>query len=233
MAYALYILAYPPRHRYLAFLFLCAPILYAFKYHLSLTPWYSLNDTFGRMLYIWLAYMSYAFLLVRVTPDVEPGAGWRQRVQWAGKVLYTRHLGEYHTPPVTHQACDEEKDEEQAMQPASEIGMLRRRREPPHRLNRLDLCLRHAAKAVLFLAINHTYDTYLIPPKTYPPAPFIRHLPSSLAVHELRLRAMMTWNVCIGDMLYFESLYSVVVFVIVRELDRLLERSPVLGEVLA
>jgi hypothetical protein len=209
MTYGLYILAYPPRNRYLAFLLLCVPTLYAFRYHLSLTPWYPVNDTFGRMLYIWLAYMSYACLLVRVTPNIGHRAGWRERLPWAGKTLYTRHLGEYYTPPSAHRAIGKGKDEEQAVQPASEKTILRRRREAQHHLNRLEFCLRHLAKAVIFIAFNRVYDTYIVPPTTYPPASFIRRLPASLTVDELRLRAMMTWDICIGDMLYFESVYSV------------------------
>ena len=211
MTYALYILAYPPRHRYLAFLFLCVPILYAFWYHLSLTPWYSVNDTFGRMLYIWLAYMSYAFLLVQVIPNVKQGADWRERLRWAGKVLYTRHLGEYYASPSAHYALDKEKDgKQQAVPPALEVTpVLRRRREPQHDLTRTAFCLRHLAKALLFLAINHVYDTHITPPTTYPPAAFVRRLTSSFTVDELKLRAMMTWDVCIGDMLYFQSVYSI------------------------
>ncbi|KAF1923662.1 uncharacterized protein M421DRAFT_74716 [Didymella exigua CBS 183.55] len=174
------ILAHPPRHRLSAFILLCAPVGYAFVHHLALTPWYALNDTFGRMLYIWLAYMSYAFLLVRVRPAVADRSAWSERMRCAAKVLYTRHLGEYCTG----------------------------RREPPHHLTRARFGLRHLAKAVLFLAVNTAYDACLIPPALYPPASFVRRLPSSLSGDELRLRAMMTWDVCVADMLYFETVYS-------------------------
>lgn len=177
---------------------------------LSLTPWYSVNDTFGRMLYIWLAYMSYAFLLVRVTPNIKRDSGWRERLHWAGKVLYTRHLGEYYMPPSIHYALDKENDEQQqAVRSALEVApVLRRRREPHHNLTRTTFCLHHLARALLFLAFNNVYDTHLIPPTAYPPASFLRRLPSSLALDELKLKAMMTWDVCIGDMLYFSSVYS-------------------------
>lgn len=202
IVFALYTLAYPPRHRTFAFFLLCVPTCYAFIHHLELTPWYSLNDTFGRMLYIWLAYMSYAFLLARAHPNIEQGTGWKERLRWAGKVLYTRHLGEYYTPASTHQAVDgKEKDPD-------EVAVPRRRRDPQHHLTRFAFCLRHLARAVLFLATNHIYDTHLTPPSTYPPASFLRRLPSTLSPPDLQLRAMMTWDVCISDMLYFESVYS-------------------------
>ncbi|KAF3038202.1 hypothetical protein E8E11_003262 [Didymella keratinophila] len=87
------------------------------------------------------------------------------------------------------------------------ITALRRRRESQHDLNHFEFCLRHLTKAVIFIAFNHVYDTYIVPPTTYPPESFIRRLPYSLTIDELRLRAMMTWDVCIGDMLYFESVY--------------------------
>lgn len=160
------------------------------------------------MLYIWLAYMSYAFLLMRVTPNVGQKAGWKEKLQWAGKVLYTRHLGEYYMPSSAHEVTEKQKDGERAPEPALNKTLLRRRREPQHDLNRLEFCLRHLAKAVVFVTFNQAYDTYIIPSTNYPPPSFIRRLPSSLAADEMRLRAMMTWDVCIGDMLYFEFVYS-------------------------
>lgn len=212
IAYALYILAYPPRHRYPAFLLLCVPVSYAFIYHLSFTPWYSLNDTFGRMLYIWLAYMSYAFLLVRVTPPSKQEFGWRERLRWAGKVLYTRHLGEYVVSPLQESVRKDVKGEElQSIRaPTCEATvLLRRRREPDHHLSRFEFCLRHLIKAALFIALNCIVDMYVQPPSLYPPASFVRRLPSSLSVNELKVRVMMTWDVCIADMLWFDSIYSV------------------------
>lgn len=209
ITYALYILAYPPRHRHLAFLLLCVPISFAFTHHLSLTPWYSLNDTFGRMLYIWLAYMSYAFLIVRVSPNAEEGDGWQEKLKWAGKVLYTRHLGEYYTPPCPQQGSEKEKERKKPGPSETESTAIKGRREPPHHLTCLHFCLHHLFKATLFLALNHTYDTFLTPPTLYPPPSFIRRLPCSLSANELKLRAMMTYDVCFADMLYFSSIYSV------------------------
>lgn len=216
VCYALHILSHPPRHRACAFALLCVPVCYAFAHHLSLSPWYALNDTFARMLYIWLAYMSYAFLLVRVGPgvgnDVVEG-GWGGRVRWAGKVLYTRHLGEYCTGKEkgsadTDRALATRNADGEGLR-AARSTVLRRRRETPHHLTGVRFCLRHLAKAVLFLAINHAYDVYLPPPTLYPPPPFFRRLPASLGASELKLRAMMTWDTCVADMLYFEAVYSV------------------------
>lgn len=201
IAFALYILAYPPRRRQVAFLILCVPVAYAFKYQLRLTPWFSVNDTFGRFLYIWLANMSHAILLVEFAPEVASGQdNWRNRLRKAYKVLFVRRL--------------------------SPVPKFRQR--PPHDLSWTRFCIHHLLKAGFFFTLSYSWDKFIDTPSSYKAssfeydhASFIRRLPQSFNAEEIRTRFMMTFSVCVSDMLYFSTLHSLfaVLFVNILCLD--------------
>lgn len=229
IAYALYILAYPPRHRALAFALFCIPVTHAFIHQLRFTPWFTINDTLGRMMYIWTVYMSYAFLIVRYEPDVRKGEGWRVRLRQAGKVLFTRRMGRYF---VSGESMMGE-------------GMVRwvavDRNDGRHHLSRNDFATHHVLKALLFFCANHFWTT----PSAVLSSLFCSSSPSSpsfssslaqtyppdtLAPYQLYLfswaiaictRTLLTWDTCIGDMLYFDSVYSLfaILWVCIFRLD--------------
>ena len=94
MLCTLCVLAFPPRNRYLAFLLYFLPATHAFIHQLHITPWYSINDTLGRLLYIEAAYLSNVLLIEGWDPHAsESGSeseGWKERFWTAGKVFYMR-----------------------------------------------------------------------------------------------------------------------------------------------
>ncbi|KAF9692164.1 hypothetical protein EKO04_009883 [Ascochyta lentis] len=189
ITYALYILAYPPQHRKLAFLVLCLPVALAFKNQLHLTPWFSINDTFGRFLYIWLAHMSHTFLLLGSTPTTSPRTTRKDQLKEAYNQLFARH------PPNT-------------TVPAH--------RNRTHALTRIHFCLHHVAQATLTLSLLYTWDQYLDPPSSHPspPTSLLRRLPS-LNAAEWYERFAMTVSVCVCDMLYFETQHSIFALLVV------------------
>jgi hypothetical protein len=205
--YALYILAYPPYHRKLAMVVLSLPVIHAFRHMLDLTPCSTINDTFGRFLYIWLAHMSHELCILEFTPVIDKeNDTWKERVKQAYKVLFARH-------PTSR---------------LSSPSYSNKRRRSPQTHTRLTFCLHHAHKAALCTATKHIWTTYIDPPSSYTPssfhpshASFIRRLPTSLNTNELRTRFMMKFELSIGDMLFFESLHSLfaILFVGILRLD--------------
>jgi hypothetical protein len=201
LIYGIYLFAYPPRHRKSAFLLLLPPITHAFFHHLSLTPWFSINDTFGRFLYIWLANMSHIFLILEFTPKAGENVAWKKKLKYGFKAVFTRH--------------------------PTGVDMQVRPREK-HGLTRLHFCLHHAAKAVLYTSTSYMWDTHICTPNGYfasslsaSHTSFLRRLPEGLNTDEVRKRFMMAFDVCIGDMLYFEAIHSLfaILFVGVLFLD--------------
>lgn len=193
IAYALYILAYPPRQRAPALALFCIPVVYAFVHQLHFTPCFTVNDTLGRMLYIWAAYMSYAFLIAKYKPVVNEESGWRVRLRQAGKVLFTRQLKKKKVALSTHDLND-----------------------PHHHRIRHGFAIPHILKPLLFLSINHIVTIYTptLSSSLAQPLPV-------LSASALGTRVIMTWDTCIGDMLYFDSVYSLfaLIWVFVLRLD--------------
>lgn len=187
LTYGIYLFAYPPRHRKSAFLFLLPPTTHAFFHHLLLTPWFSINDTFGRFLYIWLANMSHTFLILESTPNASEKMRWTKKLKHGFKAIFTRH-----PPGADMQVRPREK----------------------HKLNRLRFCQHHAVKAILYTTTSYIWDTHINPPNShtssFPAAhtSFLRRLPESLNTDEVHKRLMMTFDICISDMLYFEAMHS-------------------------
>ena len=212
IAYALAILAYPPKNRKLAFMILCLPVCHAFSRMLDLTPWFTVNDTFGRFLYIWLFHMSHTFLLLEFTPSTtnKGDDGWRNTLQQAYKVLFARHPCSFLSSSSVSRESERKK----------------RKGRRLHRLGRRDFCLHHTAKAGLAIGVMWVWDTY-IDPLTYTPsfdfdrASFLRRIPQSLTRSEILARLTMTWDICVGDMIYFESWHSLfcILFVGILRLD--------------
>jgi hypothetical protein len=90
-AYALYILAYPPKHRRLSIFILAIPLTYVFFRHLDLAPSTAVCDTFGRFIYIWFAHMSHEVVILEFSPPlIKENTGWKSRVRSAYKVLFAR-----------------------------------------------------------------------------------------------------------------------------------------------
>ncbi|CAO2658091.1 Nn.00g073510.m01.CDS01 [Neocucurbitaria sp. VM-36] len=91
-AYAIYLLAYPPKHKKASILLLALPVTYAFTHHLDVAPNWNLCDTFGRFLYIWYAHMSYEVVILEFRPTAaKETLGWKSRVKQAYKVLFDRN----------------------------------------------------------------------------------------------------------------------------------------------
>ncbi|KAF2128169.1 hypothetical protein P153DRAFT_343390 [Dothidotthia symphoricarpi CBS 119687] len=192
LLYALYILAYPPDHRKLSLLLLALPITYAFKYHLDLTPNASVNDTFGRFLYIWFAHMSYEIAILEFSPSPANSIARKRggRLREAYKVLFDRN----HT-----------------QRRQSTLGPQRR-----HEFSRLSFLLRHITKVItLYLAMASWYIFLDTPSFTmssdygFEKAFFFRRLPSSLNMRELRVRFNFTFQWCIINMLMYDTYHSI------------------------
>ena len=202
IVYILCILAYPPRHRYLAFAIYLLPATHAFKHHLSLTPWFMINDTLGRVLYIEAAHVSNVLLIEKWNPRFAETDGWKERFRLAGKVLYTRKLGSYRTVPVGQKSkkCDEIPGPSAPQQ------------------TRLSFGLQHILQAVLCLEMRHLLEKFLWPADMdYD--------------HGLRLRLAMVYDICISDALWFTSLHSIfaTLYVSILRLDMPHEWTPLFG----
>ncbi|KAJ4366414.1 hypothetical protein N0V83_008050 [Neocucurbitaria cava] len=90
--YAIYILAYPPKHKKTSILLLALPVTYAFIHHLDVAPNRNVSDTFGRFLCIWYAHMSYEVVILEFKPPTtKENDGWKTRVKEAYKVLFDRN----------------------------------------------------------------------------------------------------------------------------------------------
>ena len=172
LTYAIFLFAHPPHHRKTAFVFLLPPITYAFLHHLHLTPWFSINDTFGRFLYIWLANTSHLFLIIKLTPPNNIVSGpWKQRLRYGMRAISDR----------------------------------RKRERAVHELDRWRFCVYHGVQALLYASIRYAWDTCIAPP--------VPSFLSSVSFHSLNrnglwIRAGMARDVCVADMLYFETLHS-------------------------
>ena len=202
IVYTLYILAYPPRHRYLAFAIYLLPATYAFIHQLCITPWYLINDTLGRLLYIHAAHVSNVLLIEGWNPRFAESDGWKQRFRLAGKVLYTRKLGSYRTTDIGQKSkkCDN-ITEPGAPQPT-----------------RLSFGLQHLLQVGLCLGMRYLLEKLF--------------WPTDLNYdHVLRVRLAMVYDICIADALWFTSLHSVfaILYVFVLCLDMPHEWTPLFG----
>jgi hypothetical protein len=202
IVYTLCILAYPPRNRYLAFALWLLPATHAFIYQLSITPWYQINDTLGRLLYIEAAHVSNVLLIEGWNPQFAESDGWKERFRLAGKLLYTRKLGPYRTVDVGQKSkkCDEIPGPSAPQQ------------------TRLSFGLQHLLQFVLCLGISHILEGFF--------------WPADLNYDRvLRLRLAMVYDVCISDALWFTSIHSVfaILYVVVLRLDMPHEWTPLFG----
>jgi hypothetical protein len=202
IVYTLCILAYPLRNRYLAFALWLLPATHAFIYQLSITPWYQINDTLGRLLYIEAAHVSNVLLIEGWNPQFAESDGWKERFRLAGKLLYTRKLGPYRTVDVGQKSkkCDEIPGPSAPQQ------------------TRLSFGLQHLLQFVLCLGISHILEGFF--------------WPADLNYDRvLRLRLAMVYDVCISDALWFTSIHSVfaILYVVVLRLDMPHEWTPLFG----
>lgn len=176
LCWALYILAYPPKHRKLSIAVLSVPVGYAFYHHSLLAPSHNICDTFGRFLYIWLARMSHEMTILEWTPPtIKENDSWRSRLKTAYKVLFARNIEQdVHSP------------------------------SPRHTYSRRKFLLYHAFKALFYYFLQNAYyvlSRYSITAHRDDPvnkAIFFRRLPDSLNAAELweRLDTVMVWCVC-------------------------------------
>ena len=207
MLCTLCVLAFPPRNRYLAFLLYFLPATHAFIHQLHITPWYSINDTLGRLLYIEAAYLSNVLLIEGWDPHAsESGSeseGWKERFWTAGKVFYMRKLGNFravHDSPKKSEKCDDDSGQS-APQPS-----------------RLSFGIRHLLQAALCLIARDLLEKLFWPP----------HLDYDRA---LRVRLGMLYDICIADALWFTSLHTLTaaLYVSVLQLDMPHEWTPLFG----
>jgi len=193
--YALYILAYPPptfRLRKLSIALLAMPITYAFNHQQELTANSSLNDTYGRFLYIWFANMSYEVTILEFSPPItKENDGWKSRVREAYKVLFARAHPENgnKNAPV---------------------------RNGRHTYSKTEFLLRHALKACVLYVAQATYSTLV---DSYiwtdvhgaDKGVFFRRLlstPSSLNAAELFDRFDLTIHWCLINLWMYEMYHS-------------------------
>jgi hypothetical protein len=187
--FALYILAYPPKYKKLSIFFLAVPVAYAFIHQNELTPNYTVCDTFGRFLYIWLAHMSYSVVILQWSPPItkdNPGT-FKTRMRSAYKVLFCR------------------SDHENVLNP-----------KPKHSHPRTKFLVIHVWKACYLLVLQNVWSIfnsfYVVHPSViYGPqfAIFFRRLPDSLASNEMwaRFDHFVYW--CVINMWLYESYHSV------------------------
>ncbi|KAL5120406.1 hypothetical protein ACEQ8H_001696 [Pleosporales sp. CAS-2024a] len=117
IGYALYMLAYPPRHRLLSMLLLLVPLTYSFLFGQNVLPSFTLCDTFTRFLYIWYAAVSYYVTIVQWSPPgatthehehdnkaaaAPPPPPWQSRLKAAYKVLFAYQDRSPHEIRNTH-----------------------------------------------------------------------------------------------------------------------------------
>jgi hypothetical protein len=190
--YALYILAYPPptsRLRKLSIALLAAPVTYAFFRQQELCANSSLNDTYGRFLYIWFANMSYEVTILEFSPPItKENDGWKSRLREAYKVLFARA----HSEP------------EKGVQP----------RHERHSYCKTEFLLRHAFKACILYVLQTAYATftehYVVAGYVYgvDKGIFFRRLPDSLNALELWDRFDLTIYWCLINMWMYEAYHS-------------------------
>ncbi|KAJ4985434.1 toxin biosynthesis protein [Stagonosporopsis vannaccii] len=204
--YALLLLAFPPRplsHRILLFALFCLPASYAFTYHQHLTPWFGINDTLGRLVYIWGVHVSEAVLVVGARPvgcegDEIGTERARDRMRWAGKMLFARRLGGYYPRWVAGREEKEKEREKEGERCGNSTGKERRRTrgDPPHNLSTCQFACHHAVRLLLCHAVDYAWDAYIATP--------------SILSSPLKSRFLMAWDTCISDALYFTTHYSFV-----------------------
>lgn len=225
LAYALYILAYPPNHRKLSICVLSIPIAYAFYHHNALLPSTTLNDTFGRFLYIWFANMSYEVTILEYSPPItKENDGWRNRLRAAYKMLFCRTHRE--SIPAGYQHWDAKSTaSEQANRgvipyvPSS---------APKHTYTRTRFLFHHIWKATYLFVLQALWgvitryyisSNHLIYGPKY--ASFFRRIPDAFTVAEMWSRIETTFHWCIINMFLYEAYHSVfaVFFVGIVRLD--------------
>jgi hypothetical protein len=181
-AYALYILAYPPKHRKLSIFILTIPLTYAFMRHPDLAPSTAVCDTFGRFVYIWFAHMSHEVAILEFSPPLtKENTGWKSRVRSAYKVLFARtHSSQL--PRHTH----------------SRSSFLLRHIAKATALYAAQ-CLYHIVRT-----------TYITVPYVFGPdkAIFFRRLPASLNGPEMFARTEHFFYWCVLNMWLYEAFHS-------------------------
>lgn len=205
---ALYILAYPENHRKLKIAIFSIPITYACFTHPFLSPSHTVNDTFGRFMYIWLARMSHEVILLKWTPPIiKENDNWRMRFKIALKVLYARS-------------------------PEDDVLNPKRR----HTYSKTNFLAYHAAKALFYYFLQNAYTVLKLslietnrPPYGYPSdtadpfdmVSFFRRMPDSLDAAELweRTDTVIIWCVC--NLWLYDAFHSVcAVFFVGSGLDK-------------
>jgi hypothetical protein len=182
-AYALYILAYPPKHRKLSIALLSIPVIIAFLYQQDLAPSFVLCDTFGRFLYIWLAHMSFTVTILEYTPPIiKEHDGWRNRLRAAYKVLF-------------------------CISPEGEIGPRHNYTRTVFLLRHAWKATYLFLFQYLWWALTRHCVTYT-PASGLTKASFFRRLPESLNADELWQRFDHTFNWCIVNMCLYEAYHS-------------------------
>jgi hypothetical protein len=186
-AYALYILAYPPKYKKLSILLLGMPVFYAFCYGHEIAPSFTVCDTFVRFVYIWYANMSYEVTILEWSPRVTkeiPGT-WKTRLAQAYKVLFARE---------NHQNVLDGK--------------------PRHNHCRLTFCLLHLRNGlILYVAQNAYYILswyYVIRTQVHgaDKAIFFRRLPHSFNVDEIFASFDNVMHWCIINLWLYEAFHS-------------------------
>jgi hypothetical protein len=187
--FALYILAYPPKYKKLSIFLLAIPVAYAFYHHTEVAPNFTVCDTFGRFLYIWLAHMSLSVCIIEWSPPVtkdNPGTS-KMRIRAAYKVLFCR------------------SEHENVLNPA-----------PKHGHSRTRFLAIHLWKACYLLVLQNAWsiftyyyvrrDGVLWGPQY---AIFFRRIPDSLDGEEMweRFCHFIYW--CVINMWLYESYHSV------------------------
>ncbi|KAF2820632.1 hypothetical protein CC86DRAFT_116129 [Ophiobolus disseminans] len=203
--YAIYILAYPPKYRKLGIALLAIPVTYAFLWQSYLSASSSLNDTYGRFLYIWFANMSYEVTILEYSPRiVKENDGWKSRVREAYKVLFAR--------------AHSDKTVKGQTVPATRV--------PKHNYTKSQFLARHAWKTFSLFALQCAYgiltDLYINADTVYgaDKAIFFRRLPASLNADELWDRTDLVIYWCVINMWMYESYHSAfAVFFVALGLD--------------
>jgi len=188
--FALYILAYPPKYRKLSIAMLAVPVTYAFFHQNELSINSSVNDTYGRFLYIWFANMSYEVTILEFKPQiVHENDGRRNRLREAYKVLFAR----------AH----------------PETGNVYPPKKFKHTYSKKEFLLRHAWKAVYLFFLQCAWsiftEHYIVLSKAVwgpDKAIFFRRLPESLDTNELWDRFDLTVYWCVINMWMYESYHS-------------------------
>ncbi|KAH6220268.1 hypothetical protein HBI42_105380 [Parastagonospora nodorum] len=187
-AYALYILAYPPKYKKLSIFTLSVPVCYAFCYSQDIAPSFTVCDTFTRFLYIWLAHVSLEVTILEWSPPVtkeNPGT-WKTRIASAYKVLFAR------------------ENRRDVLNSKSKHGY-----------SRAQFVGIHAMKAIGLYILQNAWYTftwyYLIrePVHGADKAIFFRRLPESFNADELWASFDNVVHWCVVNMFLYEAYHSV------------------------